>query len=102
MTSIALPKSPVNFARGGEVPHILYTKVAPTARRILVIGENRLLQHNRAKSGHPSLTGSHGVAVNEVMPCAGRDRRRMAVAPQSVVRVLWWARIVPGPRDSTY
>jgi hypothetical protein len=47
MTSIALRKSPVNFARGREVPHILYTKVAPTARRILVIGENRLLQHNR-------------------------------------------------------
>jgi hypothetical protein len=32
----------------------LYTKVAPTARRILVIGENRLLQHNRHFS---DLTG---------------------------------------------
>ena len=27
-------------------PHILYTKVAPAVRRILVIGENRLLQNN--------------------------------------------------------
>src|SRR5215468_8356985 len=47
VTSIALPKSPVNFERGCEVPHILCTKVAPTARRILVIGENRVLQQNR-------------------------------------------------------
>jgi hypothetical protein len=50
MTSIALPKSAVNFEWGREVPHILYTKVARTARRILVIGENRLLQHNRGQS----------------------------------------------------
>jgi hypothetical protein len=59
MTSIALSKSPVNFARGRDVPHILYTKVAPTARRILVIGEKRLLQHQddhcAARSVDPSL-----------------------------------------------
>ena len=35
--SIALPKSPVSFARGDEVPHIftrIYAKAAPAARRI--------------------------------------------------------------------
>jgi hypothetical protein len=39
--------SPVNFALGSEVPHILYTKDAPAARRTLVICENRLLQQYR-------------------------------------------------------
>ena len=43
MTSIALLKSPMNFEGGREVPHILYTKVAPTARRILVIGESNTI-----------------------------------------------------------
>jgi hypothetical protein len=38
MTLIALPKSPVNFAGGREAPRILLAKVAPPARRILVIG----------------------------------------------------------------
>ena len=41
LTSIALPMVACEFCVSREVPHILYTKIAPTARRILVIGENR-------------------------------------------------------------
>jgi hypothetical protein len=68
---IRATKVACEFARDREVPHILYTKVAPTARRILVIGENRLLQHNPSGNGHcqgrsprlkGAMNGSHGVA----------------------------------------
>jgi hypothetical protein len=66
MTSIALPKSAVNFEWGREVPHILYTKVAPTARRILVIGENRLLQHGViAGQSHTEALGISSPGIDE-------------------------------------
>ncbi|MET4070537.1 hypothetical protein ABID58_005342 [Bradyrhizobium sp. S3.2.6] len=72
MTSIALPKSPVNFARGREVPRILYAKVAPTARRILVIGEYRFLQQNRPISDLPTAAGdvrSQGLSGSKQSGC---------------------------------
>jgi hypothetical protein len=38
------------FDARGCVPSHLYTKAAPTARRILIIGARGLLQHNRHTS----------------------------------------------------
>src|SRR6478609_3409756 len=44
--SIALPKSPVSFARGDEVPHIFTRKPRLQPTEFLIIGAKRLLQHN--------------------------------------------------------
>ena len=47
ITSIALPKSPVSFARGDEVPHIFTRNARLQPAEFLIIGAKRLLQHNR-------------------------------------------------------
>ena len=44
--SIALPKSPVSFARGDEVPHIFTRKPRLQPAEFLITGAKRLLQHN--------------------------------------------------------
>src|SRR6187399_1322750 len=44
---IALPRSPVSFARGDEVPHIFTRKPRLQPAEFLIIGAKRLLQHNR-------------------------------------------------------
>jgi hypothetical protein len=70
-------------------PHILYTKVATAVRRILVIGENRLLQHNlvaflcgrlglRAKSqsglpSEPPTAYSSTATVSGAFAAAGKE-----------------------------
>ena len=46
ITSIALPKSPVSFARGDEVPHIFTRNARLQPAEFLIIGAKRLLQHN--------------------------------------------------------
>ena len=46
ITSIALPKSPVSFARGDEVPHIFTRKPRLQPAEFLITGAKRLLQHN--------------------------------------------------------
>src|SRR6187200_2501733 len=45
--SIALPKSPVSFARGDEVPHIFTRKPRLQPAEFLITSAKRLLQHNR-------------------------------------------------------
>ena len=50
ITSIALPKSPVSFARGDEVPHIFTRNARLQLAEFLIIGAKRLLQHNRPKA----------------------------------------------------
>ena len=45
ITSIALPKSPVSFARGDEVPHIFTRNARLQRAEFLIIGAKRLLQH---------------------------------------------------------
>src|SRR6187399_3687054 len=44
--SIALPKSPVSFARGDEVPHIFTRKPRLQPAEFLITSAKRLLQHN--------------------------------------------------------
>jgi hypothetical protein len=44
--SIALPKSPVSFARGDEVPHIFARKPRLQPAEFLITSAKRLLQHN--------------------------------------------------------
>src|SRR4249920_1895236 len=44
--SIALPKSPVSFARGDEVPHIFTRKSRLHPAEFLITSAKRLLQHN--------------------------------------------------------
>src|SRR6187401_2066014 len=44
--SIALPKSPVSFARGDEVPHIFTRKPRLQPAEFLITSAKRLLQQN--------------------------------------------------------
>jgi hypothetical protein len=44
--SIALPKSPVSFARGDEVPHIFTRKPRLQPAEFLITGAKRLFQQN--------------------------------------------------------
>src|SRR6186997_2750545 len=53
--SIALPKSPVSFARGDEVPHIFTRNARLQPAEFLIIGAKRLLQHNRSEADIPPL-----------------------------------------------
>ena len=48
--SIALPKSPVSFARGDEVPHIFTRKPRLQPAEFLITSAKRLLQHNLPKA----------------------------------------------------
>jgi hypothetical protein len=56
ITSIALPKSPVSFARGDEVPSHLYTKAAPAARRIFGHQCKTSFATQSAKSGYVAFS----------------------------------------------
>ena len=56
ITSIALPKSPVSFARGDEVPHIFTRNARLQPAEFLIIGAKRLLQHNRHKADKPTAS----------------------------------------------
>ena len=67
ITSIALPKSPVSFARGDEVPHIFTRNARLQPAEFLIIGAKRLLQHNRHKADKP--TASEITGKQEVLPC---------------------------------
>ena len=62
ITSLALPKSPVRFARGDEVPHIYTRKPRLQPAEVLITGAKRLLQHNPPESRHSGRRSSHAAA----------------------------------------
>src|SRR4249920_2490688 len=65
--SIALPKLPVSFARGDEVPSHLYAKAAPVARRIFDHQCKTTFATQSANSRHhgPSTHGRDRLAFLE-------------------------------------
>src|SRR5678815_5362816 len=60
--SIALPKSPVSFARGDEVPHIFTRKPRLQPAEFLITSAKRLLQHNRPTTDIGQQTAAVAVA----------------------------------------
>src|SRR6188768_4099066 len=63
--SIALPKSPVRFAREDEVPHIFTRKPRLRPAEFLITSAKRLLQHNRTNNGHRSALKLDGSVAND-------------------------------------
>ena len=73
ITSIALPKSPVSFARGDEVPHIFTRKPRLQPAEFLIIGAKRLLQHNRSLA--PDPTQRQGLPMSALAPIGDKTLR---------------------------
>src|SRR3954464_12497488 len=55
VASGSLPKSPVSLSPGDEVPHMFTRKPRLQLEKFAMNGAKRLLQHNLANTGHPTL-----------------------------------------------
>ena len=71
ITSIALPKSPVSFARGDEVPSYHYTKGAPVALRIFDHQCKSTFATQSARSNISRLSSSRRRAPSNVIGSPG-------------------------------
>src|SRR6476620_7199527 len=63
--SIALPTSPVRFARDDEVPHIYTRKPRLQPAEFLITGAKRLLQHDQSDSDHNDAARRMTLSANQ-------------------------------------
>ena len=90
--SIALPKSPVSFARGDEVPHIFTRNARLQPAEFLITSAKRLLQHNRTIAD--MRMPFHGTKPDVLARLGRANRRKFSFRHGCQERAFGWCRPV--------